>query len=177
MAEDEEASEGKKGKGDKGKKKKSNLVPAVVVAFGMLIGGKMMGGGKAAPATAAGMLAAGHGTEAETMNCATQDILHPPVKGGVYTLDSTTINLANGSYVKVGITLELSSAVVLETFKAEKEADPAKGVLIATITGRDKAEFASPQALEALREKLLAEIRPKFECKVLDISWSDWVVQ
>ncbi|MGD9794960.1 MAG: flagellar basal body-associated protein FliL [Acidimicrobiia bacterium] len=179
MAEEEEEGHGKKGK-EKPKKKKSNMVPAIVVALGMIVGGKMMGSGKAAPATAASTLAAsGHGAaaEGEAMDCATEDILHPPVKGAVFKLEPQTLNLANGSYVKVTISLQLSKAVVLEVFKEEGEAEKAADVVLATISGRDKAEFSSPQSMAALKEKLTDEIRPKFECQVLDVLISQWVVQ
>ena len=115
MAEEEEEGHGKKGK-EKPKKKKSNMVPAVVVALGMIVGGKMMGSGKAAPATAAGTLAAsGHGAaaEGEVMNCAEDDILHPKTKIGAYETEALTLNLANGSFVKVALSLTLGTGVNL----------------------------------------------------------------
>ena len=182
MADEEEEAEGKgkgKGKGDKAAKPKSNLVPAVVVTIGLVVGGKMMGGGKAAaPATAASVVAAGgaHG-EGEPMDCATEDILHPPVEGGVYKLESMPINLADGHYAKVGVALQLAASVNLELFKEEGEEFKAKDVVISIITGRDKAEFASPQAMESLKEKITEELRPKYHCEVIEVLFTEFVIQ
>ena len=78
------------------KKGKSNLLPAIVVAAGLLGGGYFMSGGggaKAEPAAAEG------GATTTT----TEKVEH----GEVVKLDSITLNLADGRFVKLGIALEL----------------------------------------------------------------------
>ncbi|HET9443508.1 MAG TPA: hypothetical protein VFO65_09305, partial [Acidimicrobiales bacterium] len=80
------------------KKARSNLIPAVVVAVGLLGGGFMMsrGGGQAAGAAPAD--AAAHGeVEGE----------HEPEPGEILVLDPITLNLADGRFLKVGLALQL----------------------------------------------------------------------
>ncbi len=168
--EETSGSGGKAAKKDKKGKPKSNLVPAIIIAVGMLLGGKMMAGGKSAPVAAA----AG---ATEPVDCATQDTLKPPTEGAVFKLDSIPINLADGHYAKVGLALQLSSDVNLEVFKEESEAYKASDVLISIVGGRDRAEFGSPQALEALKESITDAVRPKFDCKVLDVLLTEFVIQ
>jgi flagellar FliL protein len=170
---DAEESEGSKKDAKKGKAK-NNMVPAVVVALGLVVAGKMMGGAKTA-ASAAPMIAP-H-VAGETMDCAVEDIRTPPEEGAVFKLDAIPINLADGHYAKVGMALQLSAAVNAELFKEESEAYKASDVLISIVGGRDKAEFNSPQALEALKEKITAEVRPKFECEVLEVLFTEFVIQ
>jgi flagellar basal body-associated protein FliL len=171
---DEEESEPKGKKGDKkAGKAKSNTVPAVVVALGLILMGKQMGGAKAAPAAAPTVAAAANAPK----DCKVEDIKSPPKEGPVAKLDSVTINLANGAYAKVGIALQLSAALTLEAFTAEGTSSKATDVLISVIGGRDRAEFASPQAMDALKEKITDLVRPKFDCVVLDVLFTEFVIQ
>jgi flagellar basal body-associated protein FliL len=171
---DAEESEGTKKDAKKGKSKNNNMIPAVVVALGLVVAGKMMGGAKTAASAAPAMAPHEAGTP---MDCAVEDIRTPPKEGAVFKLDSIPINLADGHYAKVGMALQLSAVVDAKLFKEESEAYKASDVLISVIGGRDRAEFNSPQALEALKEKITAEVRPKFECKVLEVLFTEFVIQ
>lgn len=176
MAEEEEAKEGKKGK-EKKEKGKSNLVPAIVVAIGLIFAGKMLGGGKSATPATALPVATATAESSDTLDCKVEDIKKPPKEGPVDKLDAISINLANGHYAKVGIALQLSSAVNLETFKAEGAEVKALDKVIAVIGGRDMAEFGSPQAIEAVKEKITEEVRPAFKCEVLEVLFTEFVMQ
>lgn len=185
MADDDESESEGKGKGKKKDKKgkgKSNLVPAVVLGLCLVVAGRMLGS-KPAPDPASAGVPGGKVIVVEApakdgpMDCAAEDLKSPPTAGGVFKLDPISINLANDHYAKVGIALELSSAVNLEEFKAESEAYKALDVVISTIGGRDMAEFGSPQSLETLKEKLTEEVRPKFDCKVLEVLFTEFVMQ
>jgi flagellar protein FliL len=171
MADAEQSEDTKKDA--KKSKGKNNMIPAVVVALGLVVAGKMMGGKTAA--SAAPVLAP-HAA-GEVMDCAVEDIRTPPKEGAVHKLDAIPINLADGHYAKVGMALQLSAAVNAELFKEESEAYKASDVLISIVGGRDKAEFNSPQALQALKEKITAEVRPKFECQVLEVLFTEFVIQ
>ncbi|MGE0879197.1 MAG: flagellar basal body-associated protein FliL [Acidimicrobiia bacterium] len=176
---EDEAGEGKKskkGKKDKGDDEggKSNLVPAIVLALGLIVGGKMIGGGKGA-ATAAPVPAA-HGAEAP-LDCAVEDIKAPPKEGIVYPIESFPINLKDGHYLKVGIALKLTAGIEKKLFEEEGHYVMAKDVAIAVLGGRDPAEFGSPQAIEAAKEKITEEVRPLFECKVIEVLFTEFVTQ
>jgi flagellar FliL protein len=82
--------------GEEGAKKekggKSNLVPALVVAVGLIVGGFLMGRGGGGDHPAEAAAAAPPTTEAT---------------GGVAKLEAVTMNLADGKYLKVTIGLAL----------------------------------------------------------------------
>ena len=97
-----------------GKKKgKSNLLPAIVVAAGLLGGGYFMSGGGGAKAAKAAAEGATTTTTAEK-------------HGEVVKLDSITLNLADGRFVKLGLALELKEGlnqiVLKATYRGSKEA-------------------------------------------------------
>ena len=81
---------GKKGKKDKKEKGgKSNLVPAIVLALGILGGGYFMGQG-------------GEGTAA-----AGPTTTEAPVLGEIATVEPININLKDGHFLRVGMALQL----------------------------------------------------------------------
>jgi flagellar protein FliL len=75
----------------------SHLIPAVVIAVGLLGGGFLMGGKGAGPAQAA----------AEHPPPAAQEVA---THGPVQNLESITLNLADGRFLKVGLALQLADA-------------------------------------------------------------------
>jgi flagellar FliL protein len=175
-----EDKDGKGKKGKKGKEKKggkSNLVPAIIIAVGLILGGRFMGGGNApAPAAASATPASEEGT-AKEKDCKVYDIKEEPEEGAVVKLDPITINLRDGHFAKVGIALTLSASKDAKKFKEEGGPYKALDRLIALIQGRDVAEFASSQAVEQLKEKLAEEVRPLYECKVLEVLFTEFVTQ
>jgi flagellar FliL protein len=170
MSEDKKEKKGKKGGDEEGKPKgRSNLVPAIVIAVGLVLGGKMMGG-KAAPAAATTPPA-----PAEQLDCAKQDELKPPKEGSVVDLDAQVINLAEGRYAKIGIALQLSAAEDAQVFKDEGLGAKAANEAIAIIAGRQAEDLIDHRA--DVQEQLTDAIRPLYDCKVLDVLYSEFVVQ
>jgi flagellar basal body-associated protein FliL len=189
MADDEakdDAPAGKKGKGGKkdgkeGKAKNPNLVPAVVVAVGLLGGGYFMGKGKTAEPAAAAPAAAAEAHAAEETDCEAFDIKNEPKPGAVAKLDPVSINLAADAtgrhYAKVGIALELAATVDAAHFEEANEKYKALDVVNKVIVGRDMSEFATPQAFEAIKHKITEEVRPLYECGVLEVLFTEFVMQ
>jgi flagellar FliL protein len=186
MADEATPEEGKKGK--KGKKAdkegkegkgKSNLVPAVVLAVGLVLGGKMMGGGGgAAAAPTEPVPAAEHAAEdPEHVDCAVFDIKNEPQEGGVYNLEPLSINLADGHYLKVGVALQLSVAEDLKHFTEEGLGAKAADIVIKVFGGRSMEELSSAAAVEEVKEQLAQEIRPLYHCEVLDVLLTNFVMQ
>jgi flagellar protein FliL len=164
----------------------SNLVPAVIVAAGLIVGGKFVAGGKdAAPAQAAAGGAAVTVAEGAGMpmnaagepDCKAYDLKNEPKKGGVAELAAMTINLADGHYAKVNIALQLPESVKLAEFVAEGKVAVAADQVNKVIAGREVSDFATPQAQGELKKKLNAEIRPAYECEVLDVLITGFVTQ
>lgn len=186
---DEEAAEGGGKKGKKAKKakgeggQKSNLVPAVILAVGFVIGGRMMGsgGGQAAATTdaakAEAAAVASAGAKDEKVDCAKDDIKKPKTEGGVYKLDPITVNLEDGRYLKVGIALVLDKSLDKKKLEEEGKAAIALDPTIAVLGGRKAEEFESNRAIQAAKDEITELVRPMFTCKVMDVKLTEFVVQ
>lgn len=155
MAKSKDAGDAKGGKG--------KLVPAVVLAIGLIGGGYFMGGGKSkavAPAAAAG-------------EAATTTTLAAP--GEILALDSITLNLADNRLLKVGIALQLAKTAKTEEMK--NEAPKALDEAITLLGGRSFADLSSPAGRAAAKEELSKKITEAYEGKVLGIYFTEFVMQ
>lgn len=167
----------------KGGGSRSNLVPALVVAAGLVGGGFLMKSkttGDASAETAAPAAAADG--EHYSGDCAAWDIKMGAVKGAVAKLEPISINLepdADGTphYAKVGIALQLAESVNHEEFISEELAYRALDVVNAVVVGRNMEEFASPQAFEALKDKITDDVRPLYGCEVMEVLITEFVMQ
>ncbi len=145
---------GESSKDEKKKKGKGNLLPAVVLALGIVGGGYFMGG-------------SGGATAAEEPE---------PPAGEVATMEPLSLNLADGHFLKVGIALQLTEEVPLEEF-GEGQLAKAKDLLIDRLAGRKMEELASPEGRAALKEELSAEAKETFHDEVLEVYFTDFVMQ
>jgi flagellar basal body-associated protein FliL len=185
-AKETKASKKSKGKTKGGSKLSgSNLVPAVIVAAGLVVGGKFVAGSKNATPAQAAPAAAAAATDAKGTptnaagepDCKAYDFKNEPKKGGVAALESMTINLADGHYAKVTIALQLPETVKLEEFEKMGKTAIAADQVNKVIAGREVTDFATPQSMGELKKKLDAEIRPAYECEVLEVLVTNFVTQ
>lgn len=102
------------------------------------------------------------------------------------TLDSKSINLADGHYAKVQVTIYLSAAgtELLGGHGETPEADALKpkfakvnADLIAYISGKTLTEASTPAFQQELRTFLLEEAEVDYEEAVADIQITDFVTQ
>jgi len=142
-------------KGGKAKKGKGNLVPAAVLAVGIAVGGYFMGG------------SGGAATAAEPVK---------PPAGEIATMEPLSVNLADGHFLKVGIALQLTEEVSLEEF-GEGELAKAKDLLIEQVGGRPMEELATPEGRQALKEELVDGADETFHGDVIDVYFTDFVMQ
>lgn len=151
---------GKKGKKDKGEKGKSNLVPALVLAAGIAAGGYFMGGSGDAKAT-----------EAEAA-----PVKEKPIPGLIATMDPLSVNLAGGHFLKVGIALQLIEGI--ESGEFEKgPISKAKDLLIEQIGGMPMEELTSPEGRKKVKDELTKSAKEIYEDEVLDVYFTDFVMQ
>jgi len=178
--EDAKSTKGKKGKrdkGEKGGKGRSNLVPAVVIAVGLVLGGKMMGGGSSGAETPApGEHPAAAVDEHAPLDCEAKDLESAPKEGAVVQLPTQTLNLAGGNFLKVGVALQLSAAESKETFEEEGLAAKAANQVITVLGAHSAAELLDPAARVHVQEELTAAIRPLYECNVLEVLFTEFVI-
>jgi len=165
----EAPAEGKKGK-KKGKKEKggkSNLVPAIVLAVGIAAGGYFMGGSSApaAPAAAA---------EVEP------EIVEGPLLG----VEAMTVNLADGHYLRVAVSLQLTDQYEGaevgehgEELLSHHDDTRIRDSLISLLGGRPASELASAEGRDHARDELHEAANGLLDDAVMEIYFTEFVIQ
>ncbi len=94
------------------------------------------------------------------------------VAGIVVPLDAIQINLSGDHYLRVGISLQMTS-------KAGAEADGGKALdaTIAVFSGKTVAEVNDPKARAKLKVELVKRLRELYEQTVMDIYFTQFVTQ
>lgn len=93
------------------------------------------------------------------------------VEGGVQEIESLTLNLAGGHYLRLGVALQLAEAV------DEVEKSKVYDTIITVYSGRAVAEVTTADGRETLRTKLVKELKATFPDEVLDVYLTDYVTQ
>jgi flagellar basal body-associated protein FliL len=165
---------------------RSNLVPALVVAAGLVGGGVMMGrsdtGSAEASSTPTTMGSGEHMDDGsmsmgEHLDCAAEDIRSEPEMGPVVSLEPITINLKDDHYLRVGIALQFDSATSLEELTESGHANTALDSVIQVLGGRAKEEFESNRAQQQAKDEITELVRPRFECHVLEVLFTEFVTE
>jgi flagellar FliL protein len=155
---------------------KGNLVPAVVLALGLLGGGFLFGGKGNAPATAAPAPAP---AEEE----------HPAEEPGpVVPIDPITLNLADQHYLKVGLALQLKAADETAAGghsggeadgEAMSEGETAKALdkAIALLTQQTMAQLSHPETRAQVKEQLGEQIGEVYDGEVTAVYFTEFVMQ
>jgi flagellar protein FliL len=96
----------------------------------------------------------------------------PPEPGIVVALDAVTINLAEGHYLKIKLALQASA-------EAGEEVDGSKAldVTITKFSDMKIGELSSPAGRAKAKAELLEKIREAYEEKVIDIYFTEFVMQ
>jgi flagellar FliL protein len=94
-----------------------------------------------------------------------------PEPGEVLKLDAIQLNLAGGSYLRVGIALQ-------GTADAEHlEGSKALDATIELFSGRRMEDLAQPVQRKVLKDKLLKELEERYHGEVIDVYFTDFVTQ
>ena len=159
----------------KASKGKSNLIPAVVVAVGLLGGAYFMkGGGGEAPAAAA-----------EATEEPTEEVV---VLGPVVEIDPITMNLADGHFLKVGIALQMAAPDESGAGGAHGAAPPAEGdagpptapVLDAAISmlgSKTLEELQDPDERDEVKKALGEWCEEHYHGAVVGVYFTEFVMQ
>ena len=94
-----------------------------------------------------------------------------PVPGEVLQLDAIQVNLSGGSYLKIGIALQL-------TAEAE-EADGAKALdaTIETFSGKSRDTLTRTDTRKKLKDQLEKELEKLYHGEVMGVYFTDFVTQ
>jgi flagellar FliL protein len=96
----------------------------------------------------------------------------PPTAGAVVRLDPVNINLAGGHYLKVGLALQ-----VIEGPAHEPDGAHALDIMIGKLSHRTIAELSSNPAREKVKKELLHDIEEAYHHDVMDIYFTEFVMQ
>lgn len=156
---------------EKDAKKRGPLVPAIIVAVALLGAAFMLkgggGGGTPAATTAAPSATTAEGAPAE--GGAHGDPSH------VVSLDSITLNLADGRFLKLGLALQLDEGVEVEDiggFGAR-----ALDTTIDLMGHYTYAELSKEGARTEAKEKLSEAVAKAYEGAVITVYFTEFVMQ
>ena len=100
----------------------------------------------------------------------------PPVPGAVVAMESMTVNLADGHYLKVAIALQATAEA-----EAEPDGSMARDLMIQEFSNKPVAELSSPKTREHAKAQLKEKVIKAYEVEdvkqVMDIYFTDFVIQ
>lgn len=120
------------------RKKRSNLVPAIVVAVGLIVGGFLM---KPSAAPADG----GASAEEQPVEI---------IPGEMATIEPVTLNLADGHYLRLGVSIELVEGVPAKEFLEGGDADRFKDLMIGEVGDMTMADVSTTTGRTELKATL-----------------------
>ncbi len=153
----EPPSEGKKGKKAKGKR--SNVLPALIGAGGLVVGGFLM---KPSSAPAA------------TEEAAAEE---EAVPGELVALEPMTLNLSDGHYLRLGVALELIEGVEAKEFEESGATNRFRDLIIDRAADLTSGEVATPDGRDQLKSTLRDGGHELFEEEFFEIYLTELVVQ
>ena len=129
----------------------SNLVPAIVVAVGLLGGGFFMGKSPAAPPAAQ---ARAEETKKDH-KAAEPEVKEEATHGPVQNLEPITLNLADGRFLKIGLALQLAEVEGGGEEEAEElPSAKALDIAISVLAEKTMGDLASPKERELVKKEL-----------------------
>jgi|GEM_PF-3084763 flagellar basal body-associated protein FliL len=164
-ADDDGADEG-------GKKKRSPLVIVglcvALAGVGYMLGGRKAGaateGAAATTTTIVQLEGCAEGTDAAT------------AEHNAVDLPAMNINLTDGHYLRVTVSLGLCPDVVIPE-KGEFETAPAKDLIVSTLSGNSMTVLGDPEGREQVKELLTKKIAAAYPDEVHEIYFLEFVMQ
>lgn len=156
--------------GEETKKKKNPLVIGglcvALAGVGYMLGGRKAGAqDSTAPTTTIEQLeGCAEGTDAH-------DVEHHAVD-----LPAMNINLSDGHYLKVTVSLALCPDVVLPEGE-ELVTAPARDIIVATLSGNSMTVLQEPEGREQAKRLLTEQVRDAYPDEVYEIYFTEFVMQ
>ncbi len=97
--------------------------------------------------------------------------------GVVVKMEPITLNLADGAYLKMGIALQFALAEGGGHGAAEPDGSQALDLAISHFSNREVAELSSSKGREKAKKELVAEVRHAYHDQVMDIYFTEFVMQ
>jgi len=96
----------------------------------------------------------------------------PPEPGAILKLDSISVNLAEGHFLKVGIALQATKAA-----PAELDGSKALDISIAELSGRQMSQLATPKEREKVKRELITKVGEAYDHEIMDVYFTEFVMQ
>ena len=96
-----------------------------------------------------------------------------PVPGAVVKIDSVSVNLAGGHYLRLGLALQLTIDAGAEV----PDPSHALDLAITKFSGHTLAEVTDPATRDKLKAELTTEVSKAYEGKVMAVYLTDYVTQ
>jgi flagellar FliL protein len=95
-----------------------------------------------------------------------------PKPGAVVPLDAITVNLAGGHYLKIHMALQATADA-----GDKVDGSQALDLTVTQFSDRPMAELASPEGRAKAKEQLLKAVEKAYEGKIMDIYFTEFVMQ
>ncbi len=123
------------------------------------------------------LMGPGASAEESTDEAAAEEVVEEEEEvesGGVQVVESVSINLDNGHYLRLGLGLDLSVDAAAHGEIGEAKALDAA---IALFTGKTMDELSDGEVREELKEELLHELEELYHGEVIGVYYTDFVTQ
>jgi flagellar protein FliL len=97
-----------------------------------------------------------------------------PTPGTAVALDPVAVNLAGGSYLKIGLTLQFTTGATKEEL-ADTKGSKAVDLTISEFSGASLADVQTNR--EAMKAALLKKISTAYEGHVMELYYTEYVTQ
>ncbi|KGM09320.1 flagellar basal body-associated FliL family protein [Cellulomonas bogoriensis] len=97
----------------------------------------------------------------------------PPEPGKVQLVESVSINLAGGHYLRLGLGLQLTKDNSYGTVDTARALD----IAIALFSGQAVSDVNDPEGREELKAELLSRLQDAYRGEVIDVYFTDYVTQ
>jgi flagellar basal body-associated protein FliL len=156
--------------GGEGKKSKKKLIILVLLCVGLAGAGYKLGGGGAASAGAVTTT-----TIVQLEGCK-EGIDATVAKPNVVDLPKMNLNLADGHYLSVAVSLNLCPDVVVTEAEPLQTA-PAKDIIVSTLSGSSMAVLSTPEGREEARTLLVERLADEYHEVIYGLFFVEFVMQ
>ena len=158
------------GEEEGGKKSKKKLIVLVLLCVGLAGAGYKLGGGGAA---AEGVVTTTTIVQLEGCKEGTDST---DVVPNVVDLPKMNLNLADGHYLSVAVSLNLCPDVLL-TAEEPLQTAPAKDIIVSTLSGSSMSVLSTPEGRDEAKKLLIERLADEYEEVIYDLFFVEFVMQ
>ncbi len=104
---------------------------------------------------------------------AAAEVPPPPVKGEVLPLEPIYINLSQGHFLKLGLALQATASADVKHMDGAEALDAA----IEVFSGQEMDELADPEVRTEHKAELVEKVVESYEDHVMDVFFTEFVMQ